>query len=324
MPKSSSIRSRSALRCSAPIISTLASLPRSGAEGAASYPLFEAQAIGAGFRRDVWSEIRANIDEFDVFEITVDHYIYGSPRVRDRILEIADRKPVVVHGVGLSIGTAVEPDRAYLDQVAAFIERVRAPWYSEHLAFTGVPGTDLSELLPLPRTQAALDVVANNLEVVRAHINVPVLLENITYYFTYPTDALSELEFLTRVLDSTGAFLLLDLENVSINARNHGLDADAFIDALPRRAVRAMHLAGGISEGDLRIDSHSRPVSDHVWALLDRALETQAPDVIIVERDDELGRFADVIEDCRRARRVLASRAGDVELEQRRDRPPRR
>jgi uncharacterized protein (UPF0276 family) len=297
----------------------LVPLPRSGAERAACYPLFEARAIGAGFRREVLNDIRANLDEFDVFEITVDHYIHGSPRVRDRILEVADRKPVVVHGVGLSIGTAVEPDRAYLDQVAAFIERVRAPWYSEHLAFTGVPGTDLSELLPLPRTQAALDVVAGNLEVVRAHIDAPVLLENITYYFTYPTDELSELEFLTRVLDSTGALLLLDLENVSINARNHGLDADAFIDALPRRAVRAMHVAGGISEGGLSIDSHSRPVSDHVWALLDRVLETQSPDVIIVERDDDLGRFADVIEDCRRARRLLARRSDAVESGPRRD-----
>lgn len=285
---------------------TWASSPRSGAEPAAPYPLFEAHAIGAGFRREAWKEIRSNLDDFDVFEITVDHYIYGSPRVRDRILEIADCKPVVVHGVGLSIGTATTPDRAYLDQVAAFIERVRAPWYSEHLAFTGVPGTDLSELLPLPRTQAALEVVARNLEVVREHVKRPVLLENITYYFTYPADELSEIEFLTRVLDTTGALLLLDLENVSINARNHRLDAGAFIDALPPRVVRAMHVAGGTSDGELRIDSHSRPVSDDVWALLERVLKTQAPDAIIVERDDELGRFADVIEDCRRARRVVA------------------
>jgi uncharacterized protein (UPF0276 family) len=158
----------------------------------------------------------------------------------------------------------------------------------------------------LPRTQAAIDVVAGNLEVVRAHVKTPVLLENITYYFTYPTDELSEIAFLTRVLDATGAFLLLDLENVSINARNHGLDAHAFIDALPPRVVRAMHVAGGISEGDLRIDSHSRPVSDDVWALLERVLRTQSPDVLIVERDDDLGHFADVIEDCRRARRVVS------------------
>ena len=290
----------------------MAPSPRSAAEAPAPYPLFEAHAVGAGFRREAWSDIRSNLDAFDVFEITVDHYIHGSPRDRDRILEIADCKPVVVHGVGLSIGTATPPDRAYLDQVSAFIERVKAPWYSEHLAFTGVPGTDLAELLPLPRTQAAIDVVAANLEVVRAHVKVPVLLENITYYFTYPADELSEIAFLTRVLESTGAFLLLDLENVSINARNHGLDANAFIDALPPRTVRAMHVAGGISEGDLRIDSHSRPVSDDVWALLERVLTTQSPDVLIVERDDDLGRFTDVIEDCRRARRVVGgSRPGD-------------
>jgi uncharacterized protein (UPF0276 family) len=264
-------------------------------------------AVGAGFRREAWADIQANLDAFEVFEITVDHYVYGSPRVRERILEIAARRPVVVHGVGLSIGTATSPDRRYLDQVAAFIERVGAPWYSEHLAFTGVPGTDLAELLPLPRTEAAIEVVARNLAVVREHVPVPLLLENITYYFTYPDDGLSEIEFLTRVLDASGAHLLLDLENVAINARNHGFDAPAFLDALPARAVRAMHVAGGIADGDVRIDSHSRPVSDDVWALLARALGRQVPDVIIVERDDDLAQFADVVEDCRRARDVVTA-----------------
>lgn len=289
----------------------MASSRKNASAEASGYPLFEARAVGAGFRREAWTELESNLPEFDVFEITVDHYIHGSPRVRDRILEIADSKPVVVHGVGLSIGTALLPDRSYLDQVGAFIERVRAPWYSEHLAFTGVPGTDLAELLPLPRTPAALEVVAANLAVVREHVSVPVLLENITYYFTYPADDLSEIEFLNRVMETTGAFLLLDLENVSINAHNHGLDADAFIDALPPRSVRALHLAGGTSDGNLRIDSHSRPVSEHVWALLARVLKTQSPDAIIVERDDDLARFSDVIEDCRSARVIVARHRAD-------------
>jgi uncharacterized protein len=284
-----------------------------GWPAAPRYALYGARAVGTGFRRDAWGDVRPNLGEFDVLEITVDHYIHGSTSVRERILALAEEKPLVVHGVGLSIGTAVTPDPKYLDAVAEFIARVNAPWYSEHLAFTGVPGTDIAELLPLPRTQAALDVVAENLAVVREHVAVPILLENITYYFTYPTDEFSEVAFLKRVLATTGSFLLLDLENVYINSRNHGLDADAFIDALPPDIVRAVHVAGGMRDGDILVDSHNRPVCDDVWQLLARLLSRQAPDVIIVERDDDLANFSDVIEDCRRARRVVADSRAAVD-----------
>ena len=207
-------------------------------------PPDRALAVGTGFRREAHGAIRRSLHDFDVLEVTVDHYIQGTPRVRDRILELAHERPIVVHGVGLSIGTAMPPDEAYLDAVAEFIDRVHAPWYSEHLAFTGVPGRDLAQLLPLPRTRESLDVVAENLAVVRAHVPVPVVLENITYYFTWPQDEYDEVSFLIRALDESGAFLLLDLENLRINSTNHGLDPLAFIDALPPGIVRAIHLAG--------------------------------------------------------------------------------
>ena len=263
--------------------------------------------MGTGFRREAHSAIRRSLHEFDVLEVTVDHYIRGTPRVRHRILDLADERPIVVHGVGLSIGTATPPDEAYLDAVAEFCDRVHAPWYSEHLAFTGVPGRDLAQLLPLPRTRESLDVVAENLAIVRAHVPVPVVLENITYYFTWPQDEYDEVSFLMRALDESGAFLLLDLENLRINGVNHGVDPVAFIDALPPGIVRSIHLAGGIREGSVHIDSHNRPVGDDVLQLLARTLERQVPDAIIVERDDGLEAFEEVLGDCRRVRSVVAA-----------------
>ena len=271
------------------------------------HPLDRALAVGTGFRREAYSAIRRSLHEFEVLEVTVDHYIHGTPRVRDRILDLADERPIVVHGVGLSMGTAMPPDEAYLDAVAEFIDRVHAPWYSEHLAFTGVPGRDLAQLLPLPRTRESLDVVAENLAIVRAHVPVPVVLENITYYFTWPQDEYDEVSFLMRALDESGAFLLLDLENLRINGLNHGLDPVAFIDALPPGIVRAIHLAGGMREGSVHIDSHNRPVGDDVLQLLARTLRRQVPDAIIVERDDGLEAFEEVVADCRRVRSVVAA-----------------
>lgn len=270
------------------------------------HPLDRALAVGTGFRREAHSEIRRSLHEFDVLEVTVDHYIHGSPRVRNRILAMADERPVVVHGVGLSIGTAALPDEAYLDAVAEFVERVHAPWYSEHLAFTGVPGRDLAQLLPLPRTRESLDVVAENLAIVRAHVPVPIVLENITYYFAWPQDEYDDVSFVMHALDESGASLLLDLENLRINACNHGLDPVAFIDALRPGMVRAIHVAGGMREGPVHIDSHNRPVGEDVLQLLARTLARQAPDAIIVERDDGLEAFEEVVTDCRRVRNVVA------------------
>ncbi|NME81487.1 DUF692 domain-containing protein [Rhodococcus sp. 105337] len=268
--------------------------------------LDRALAVGTGFRKEAQSAIRRSLHEFDVLEVTVDHYLHGTPRVRERILAIADELPVVVHGVGLSVGTAVLPDKAYLDAVADFVERVQAPWYSEHLAFTGVPGRDLAQLIPLPRTRESLDVLAENLAVVRAHVQVPIVLENITYYFTWPQDEYDEVTFLVRALQESGAFLLLDLENLRINASNHGFNPVAFINALPPGIVRAVHVAGGMREGLVHIDSHNRPVSSNVLQLLARTLLRQMPDTIIVERDDALDAFDEVVADCQHVRSVVA------------------
>lgn len=270
------------------------------------HPLHQALAIGTGVRKESFADLRRSLHELDALEVTVDHYIHGTPRDRERILALADERPIVVHGVGLSIGTAVHPDEGYLEAVAAFIDLVRAPWYSEHLAFTGVPGRDLAQLLPLPRTRETLDVLAANLELVREIVPVPIVLENITYYFTWPQDELDEAAFVIRALRESGASLLLDLENLRINAINHGGDARAFIDALPPGLVRAVHLAGGMSYGGLEIDSHNRPVGAESLQLLAHALARHTPDTIIVERDDNLAAFDEVIADCRRVRQVVA------------------
>ena len=265
--------------------------------------------VGTGLRKEAWTDILRHLPDFDVLEVTVDHFIHAGPRLRERFVAMAETTPLVVHGVGLSVGTAVAPDGAYLDAVAEFIDLVGAPWYSEHLAFTGVPGRETSQLIPLPRTRACADVVLENLEVVRRHVPVPVVLENITYYFTYPTDEMTELSFLTEVLGGSGASLLLDLENLYINSRNHGLDAVAFVDALPPGIVRAVHLAGGMSHDGLLIDSHNRPVREEVFVLLSHLLSRQSPDTIVVERDDDLAAFEEVVADCRRARSIVAHAA---------------
>ena len=268
-----------------------------------------APALGIGFRSEARDATLQHLSELDALELTVDHYIFGSPRFRCAIQGLSREIPLVAHGVGLSIGTALPPDRRYLDAVTQVLELIDSPWYSEHLAFTKVPGTDLAQLLPLPRTRAVAEIVAANVNSVRKHVGVPIALENITYYFEYPESELSELEFIELCCRESGAYVLLDVENLYINSCNHGYDPFGFIDALPEGLVKGIHVAGGIAQGELMIDSHDRPIPNGVLQLLRHVLQRQTPDAIILERDQRLDAFEEVLADIRELKNVVPDRA---------------
>jgi uncharacterized protein (UPF0276 family) len=260
--------------------------------------------VGLSFRPEAHEGFWPHLGELEVVEIVVDDWI-SNPAQRGELEEVARLVPAVTHGVGLSIGTATGPDPHYLHQVAEALSALNASWYSEHLAFTRVPGRDLGQLLPLPRTPEVADIVARNLKVVRRYVGVPILLENVSYYFEYPASTLSEVEFISRVLERSGCFLLLDLENLHLNASNHGYDARSFIDALTPGQVRGVHVAGGVTLEGLLIDTHNRPIPEPVFDLLAYLLERHAPDTIVLERDQDLHRLDEVFRDVGRLREIV-------------------
>src|SRR5258708_1238199 len=171
-------------------------------------------AVGIGFRAAIADWTRDNLDRFDALEITVDHCLAGSTSLRAAIFDLVGRIPLTAHGVGLSLGTDAPLDLAYLDRVAVVVERLEAPAYSEHLAFTRVPGRDTATLLPLPKTEAVAESIIAKVRTVRSRVPVPFLLENITYLFDWPDSSMSDAEFLSLICRETGAGILLDIENV--------------------------------------------------------------------------------------------------------------
>ncbi|HEY7296687.1 MAG TPA: DUF692 domain-containing protein [Xanthobacteraceae bacterium] len=271
-------------------------------------------AIGIGYRYSINDWIRSNLTKFDVLEITLDHCFAGSEPSRDAIFELVDRVPLTAHGVGLSIGTDAPLDFAYLDKVASLLDRLNAPAYSEHLAFTRVPGRDLANLLPLPKTQAVAESIIAKIRIVQSRISVPFLLENISYLFDWPDSILSDADFLSLICRESGAGLLLDIENLHLNASNHGFDPYGFLDSLPEGIVKEMHVAGGVSVSEpflrqpLLIDSHSHPVPDTALALLDYALARHMPAAIVLERDERLNAVEEILCDIERIRSVVARR----------------
>jgi uncharacterized protein (UPF0276 family) len=278
-------------------------------------------AVGIGYRAAIDEWTRRELHRFDVLEITVDHCLNGSKRTQSAIFDLVGAIPLTAHGIGLSIGTDVPIDLCYLDRVADLVDRLKAPAYSEHLAFTRVPGRDLANLLPLPQTEAVAESIIAKIRTIQSRIGVPFLLENITYLFTWPSSRLSDAEFLCRICGETGAGLLLDIENLYLNSCNHGFDPIEFIDALPPGLVKEIHLAGGISVQDdaldksVLADTHSHPVPGEVFTLLDRVLDRNTPAVIILERDERLDAADEILSDVTRIRSHLAGRrAGDLHV----------
>jgi uncharacterized protein (UPF0276 family) len=265
-------------------------------------------AVGLGYRTAIDGWTRENLDRFDVLEITVDHCIGTSPALRSAIFDLVGRIPLTAHGVGLSLGTDAPLDLAYLDRVAEVVERLQAPAYSEHLAFTRVPGLETAALMPLPKTEAVAESIVAKVRTVRSRVPFPFLLENITYVFEWPDSKMSDAEFLNLICRESGAGLLLDIENVYLNATNHGFDPYVFIDALRPGLVREVHMAGGVTIRDEKLtkpllaDSHSHPVPDAALDLLEYTLAKQAPSVVILERDDRLEATKEILDDIARIR----------------------
>ncbi len=264
--------------------------------------------VGLGYRSSIASWTRDQLDHFDVLEITVDHCIHGDRTQQAEVFDFVGRVPLNAHGVGLSIGTDVPLDLAYLDQVAKVVERLKAPTYSEHLAFTRVPERDLANLLPLPKTDAVAESIVAKVRAIRSRIPVPFLLENISYAFDWPDSDLSDAAFLNLICRESGAGILLDIENLYLNATNHSFDPYAFIDELSPGLVREVHMAGGIAVNDDSLarpflaDSHSHPIPEEALDLLDYVLARHAPSTIVLERDDRLEATDEILRDIARIR----------------------
>jgi len=272
----------------------------------------ESARVGLSYRSAVAEWTSANLDRFDLLEITVDHCIHGGRAQREEIFDLVGSIPLTAHGIGLSIGTDVPLDLRYLDEAAAIVDRLKAPAYSEHLAFTRVPSHDLANLLPLPQTEAIAESIIEKVRTVQSRIGIPFLLENITYVFRWPDSNLSDAEFINLICRETGAGLLLDIENLYLNASNHGFDPCEFLDALPSGLVKEVHMAGGevVNEDvvgrPFLADSHAYPVPDEAFRLLDHVLKRHAPSAIVLERDDRLDAVDEILDDVARIRAHVA------------------
>lgn len=248
---------------------------------------------------------RWGVDWFEIVsENSLEHHGYAS-----HVLDIvAAHRPVVMHGVSLSIGSTDPLDLAYLDALKGLAERVKPAWISDHLCWTGVAGLNTHDLLPMPLTEASLAHVVGRIREVQDRLGRPLILENPSSYFQFAGPQMPECEYLARMAEEADCGLLLDVNNVHVSAFNHGFDPVAYIEAIPAERVVQLHLAGPKDCGTHLVDTHDSPVLDAVWDLYALAMARTGGVATLLEWDSDIPPWDELLAELAKARSVREER----------------
>ncbi len=260
--------------------------------------------FGLGLRPTHYPDILDGDPPVDWFEVLSENYMIpgGQPlRILD---QIAERYPVVMHGVSLSIASTAPMDMDYLAGLKALSQRVKPKWISDHLCWTGVHGINLHDLLPIPYTREALDHVCDRVNTVQDYLGHPLTLENVSTYVSFEKSEMTEWEFISELTKRTGCWLLFDVNNVYVSAFNHEYDPKAFIDGIPADRVVQFHLGGHSHMETHIIDTHDAPVCEDVWDLYRHALKRFGPVSTMIERDDHIPPLTELLEEIETARTI--------------------
>ena len=264
---------------------------------------------GIGLRTTHFGQILSEWPTIDWFEAITENFLDSQGRPRHFLRQVAERYPVVLHGVSLSIGSTDPLNVDYLRRLKLLATEVNAAWVSDHLCWTGVLGKNTHDLLPLPYTEDVLCHVVSRIRQVQDLLERPLILENPSTYVTFLASTMTEWEFLDRMVEQTGCGLLLDINNIFVSACNHDFDPLDYLNGVPWPSVVQMHLAGHTDCGTHRIDTHDGPVIDEVWNLYALAQQRTTGVSTLIEWDAKIPSFAEVHAEALRAADVTKGSA---------------
>jgi len=278
---------------------------RSSAQSAQSIPA----NAGIGLRAEHYQDVMDTRPAVGWLEVHSENY-FGAGGRPLRVLErLRGDYPLSFHGVGLSLGSTDPLSAEHLRRLRELINRFEPGLVSEHLAWTSAGGIHLNDLLPLPYTEEALTHFVSRVVQAQDYLGRRLLIENPSTYLTFVESRIPEHEFLIEVAHRSGCGILLDVNNVFVSARNHGLDAAAYLDSIPAGLVEEIHLAGHVrnrfEDGEILIDSHSRPVAAEVWRLYGRIVTRLGRRPTLIEWDADLPPLDVLVGEADRAERIL-------------------
>jgi uncharacterized protein len=248
--------------------------------------------VGLGLRTAHYAHIVEAKPSVDWFEIISENYMWTAGRPLHFLDAVADRYPIAMHGVSLSIGSTDPLDMEYLAELRRLRDRTRALWVSDHLCWTGVSGKNTHDLLPMPYTEEALVHTVDRVRHVQDFLGAPLALENPSTYVEFSSGEMPEWEFLGRLADCADCAILLDVNNVFVSAYNHGFDPQAYLANVPFDRVVQLHVAGHTNRETHIVDTHVGPVADDVWRLLGDAWSRAGGASVLLEWDAEIPSFA--------------------------------
>ena len=268
--------------------------------------------LGLGLRHPHFQYILENNPSVDWFEIISENFMYTHGRPRQILRRIAERYPIVMHGVSLSIGSTDKLNDDYLAQLKILADEIEPAWVSDHLCWTGVVGINTHDLLPLPLTEEALDHVSKRVLMVQDHLQRPLILENPSTYVTFNESSIPEAEFLGALVARTGCGLLLDVNNTYVSCFNSGDDPVNYIQSLPHDAIVQIHLAGHQHCGSHIIDTHDRQVDEDVWQLYHLAWQLTGGVATLLEWDGNIPPFEVCVHELNKARKYWKEVPGSI------------
>ena len=266
-------------------------------------------AAGIGLRFQHHQAVLETRPDVAWLEVHTENYMGGGAAIRT-LDAIRRDYPISLHGVGLALGTSDGLDAAHLRRIGEVVRRIEPGLVSEHLSWSSVSGSYLADLLPLPLTEEALEVVSRHVDQTQSALRCRILVENPSSYLQYAHSTIAEGEFLAAIAQRTGCGILCDVNNIYVSAFNHGWDASAYLASLPTQVVGEIHLAGHtlkeLEDGQaLRIDDHGSAVAREVWALYAEALARFGPVASLVEWDTHVPDLEVLLAECAHATAML-------------------
>jgi uncharacterized protein (UPF0276 family) len=263
--------------------------------------------LGVGLRTVHFGHILNKKPKVDWFEIVTENFLDTEGRPMWVLDQVAERYPIVVHGVSLSVGSPDPVNRSFLAKIKALAKRVRAVWVSDHVCWTGVAGRNLHDLLPLPYSEEALRHIVKRIRQIQDILERPLVLENPSSYVEFTSSTMPEWEFIARMAEEADCGLLLDVNNVYVSSVNHSFDPETYIRAIPPKRVAYFHLAGHTNFGTHILDTHIGPVIAPVWNLYSLAHELTGGRSTLLEWDEEIPTFPVVHREVLKARKYMGA-----------------
>ncbi|HBD7143799.1 TPA: DUF692 domain-containing protein [Legionella pneumophila] len=265
--------------------------------------------FGLGLRPNYYEEILTSKPDLDWFEILTENYLIPGGKPLYYLDKIREHYPIVMHGVSLSLGSTDPLNWDYLNQVQELASRIEPVWISDHLCWTGVHGLNTHDLLPVPYTTEAIQHIVSRIQEIQDFLKRPFLIENVSSYLTYKQSGMSEWDFILEIVKQSGCYLLLDVNNVYVSSFNHNFDPMAYINSMPPGRVAQIHLAGHTNHGDYIIDTHNAPVIEPVWDLYEATIQRLGPVSTMIERDDNMPDFSELLSEINHAKRLAIQAA---------------